>query len=196
MARLGEDHEAAVAVQIDEARRDDPVRGIDPPADVLGEWRVRRGAPASGRPRRRPCRREVGHPCRPRPCHQRSRGRRCRSCPDHNGSRLPVEACARDRRRRVAGPMQAERPGWAAERACDARIGERSPVKGPSPPDSGAWSPTRASGARPREAPPSVRRYAHPVHGMGLRMGLSVRLVRPMRATSQLPDKPAIRAGA
>ena len=41
MARLGEDHQAAVAVQVDEAGRDDPVRGVDPAPDVLGEWRVR-----------------------------------------------------------------------------------------------------------------------------------------------------------
>ena len=40
MPRLGEDHQAAVAVQVDEAGRDDPVGGIDPPSDVLGKGRV------------------------------------------------------------------------------------------------------------------------------------------------------------
>ena len=38
--RLGEDHQPAMAVQVDEAGRDDPVGGIDSPSDVLGERRV------------------------------------------------------------------------------------------------------------------------------------------------------------
>ena len=40
MARFGEDGQAAVAVKVDEPRRDDAIGGVDPAADVLGEWRV------------------------------------------------------------------------------------------------------------------------------------------------------------
>ena len=36
MARLGQDHQATVAVEVDEAGRDDPAGGIDPAADVRG----------------------------------------------------------------------------------------------------------------------------------------------------------------
>ena len=79
--RLGEDHQAAVAVQVDEAGRDDAARGIDLPADVLGERRVHGEQRASGRPRRGPCRAAAARPCRPRWCRPRSRGRRCHSRP-------------------------------------------------------------------------------------------------------------------
>ena len=37
VARLGEDHQAAVAVQVDEARGDDPAGGVDAAADVRGQ---------------------------------------------------------------------------------------------------------------------------------------------------------------